>query len=81
MPPPAEHYSARSAANTLSVRACAGQNRQSQTASTEKIRAAARIDSWEGQRPRLTQVSSTARPHLHRKPHPSLWAVDFYARL
>jgi hypothetical protein len=34
--------------------------RQSQTAATGTGRAAARIDFWEGQRPRLTQISSTA---------------------
>lgn len=43
----------------LCERLC-GMIRQSQTAATGTGRAAARIDFWEGQRPRLTQISSTA---------------------
>ena len=48
---------------------------------TEKIRAAARIDFWEGHRPRLTQISTTADPHQHGKPRSSLVVVDSSDRL
>lgn len=39
---------------------------QSQTAATGIVRAAARLDSREGQRPRLTQISTTASPHFQK---------------
>jgi len=52
-----------------------GTIRQSQTAATGAARAAARIDFWEGQRPRLTQISSTASSPI------SLGASSVAARL
>ena len=52
-----------------------GTIRQSQTAATGAARAVARIDSWEGQRPRLTQISSTASSPI------SLGAFSVAARL
>jgi len=39
---------------------------QSQTAATGIVRAAARLDSREGQRPRLTQISTTVSPQFQK---------------
>jgi hypothetical protein len=52
-----------------------GTIRQSQTAATGAARATVRIDFWEGQRPRLTLISSTASPPI------SLGASPVAARL
>ena len=60
--------------NGVSVSAESVTTPQSQAASTPVIRAAARIDSWEGQRPRLTQISSTASPHQHSTARSSSFA-------
>jgi hypothetical protein len=52
--------STRSVANTRSASACAARLGNHRQPLQKKIRAAARIDFREGQRPRLTQISSTA---------------------
>jgi hypothetical protein len=62
---PTQRAAPQTPCSGVSVSAEAVTTRQSQTASTAVIRAAARIDFWEGQRPRLTQISSTASPHQH----------------